>query len=241
MSVRKRQWITSKGEPREAWVIDYTDRQGDRHIETFARKKDADTRYAEVNVDVRAGVHIAASKSITVEEAAEIWIEVSQLDGLERATIQQYRGHIDNHIVPALGRVKLSDLTVAGVEAFATDLRKAGASKAMVRKITASLGSLIAVAHKRGLASRNVVRDIGRKRTKGETRHKQKIEVGSHIPAPQEISAILAHAKDRWRPFLLVAAFTGLRASELRGLRWRDVDLKANKSCTSGNGLTAST
>lgn len=129
MSVRKRQWITSKGEPREAWVIDYTDRQGDRHIETFARKKDADTRYAEVNVDVRAGVHIAASKSITVEEAAEIWIEVSQLDGLERATIQQYRGHIDNHIVPALGRVKLSDLTVAGVEAFATDLRKAGASK----------------------------------------------------------------------------------------------------------------
>ena len=30
----------------------------------------------------------------------------------------------------------------------------------------------------------------------------------------------------RWRPLLLTAIFTGLRASELRGLRWADVDLK---------------
>lgn len=240
MSVRKRQWITSKGEPREAWVIDYTDRQGDRHIETFARKKDADTRYAEVNVDVRAGVHIAASKSITVEEAAEIWIEVSQLDGLERATIQQYRGHIDNHIVPALGRVKLSDLTVAGVEAFATDLRKAGASKAMVRKITASLGSLIAVAHKRGLASRNVVRDIGRKRTKGETRHKQKLRSG-----------LIYRRSRRSPPSWLMPRIVGGHSCLLRpspGFVPRnfvgcagEMSISRPISCTSGNGLTAST
>ena len=42
MAVRKRTWTTAKGEPREAWVVDYRDRQGDRHIETFDRKKDAD-------------------------------------------------------------------------------------------------------------------------------------------------------------------------------------------------------
>ena len=29
--------------------------------------------------------------------------------------------------------------------------------------------------------------------------------------------------------FLIIAIFTGLRASELRGLRWKDVDLKANE------------
>jgi integrase len=32
-------------------------------------------------------------------------------------------------------------------------------------------------------------------------------------------------AVGRWRPLLLTAIFTGLRASELRGLRWADVDL----------------
>jgi integrase len=53
--------------------------------------------------------------------------------------------------------------------------------------------------------------------------------VGEDIPTPAEIRLILEHAKPRWRPFLLTAAFTGLRASELRGLTWRDVDLSANE------------
>jgi integrase len=41
-----------------------------------------------------------------------------------------------------------------------------------------------------------------------------------------EISAIIANLPDIHRPLLLTAIFTGLRASELRGLRWADVDLK---------------
>ena len=35
--------------------------------------------------------------------------------------------------------------------------------------------------------------------------------------------------KGRWRPLLVTAIFTGLRASELRGLRWEDVDLAAGE------------
>ena len=45
MSVRKRRWTTSKGETKEAWLVDYFDQQGDRIIEIFERKKDADARH----------------------------------------------------------------------------------------------------------------------------------------------------------------------------------------------------
>ncbi len=69
MAVRKRTWTTAKGEQREAWIVDYRDRQGDRHIETFDRKKDADAKTRGGERDVRAGVHVAASKSKTVAEA----------------------------------------------------------------------------------------------------------------------------------------------------------------------------
>ena len=82
MSVRKRTWTTRKGEEREAWIVDYVDRQGDRHIETFARKKEADARHADVNVGVRSGVHVATSKSVTVAEAADIWVKAGELTGL---------------------------------------------------------------------------------------------------------------------------------------------------------------
>jgi len=34
-------------------------------------------------------------------------------------------------------------------------------------------------------------------------------------------------AAGRWRPLIIAAIFTGMRASELRGLPWRDVDLDA--------------
>jgi integrase len=40
-----------------------------------------------------------------------------------------------------------------------------------------------------------------------------------------EIARIVAAARGRARPFLITAIFTGMRASELRGLRWSDVDL----------------
>jgi integrase len=36
---------------------------------------------------------------------------------------------------------------------------------------------------------------------------------------------MIATAQGRWRPLVVTAIFTGLRASELRGLRWDDVDL----------------
>ena len=47
-----------------------------------------------------------------------------------------------------------------------------------------------------------------------------KLKVGVDIPTPDEIKRLIAHLSDRWRPLLLTAVFTGLRASELRGLRW---------------------
>ena len=229
MSVRKRGWTTAKGEQREAWIVDYTDRDGDRHIETFTRKKDADARHAEVDVDVRSGVHVAASKSKTVAEAGAIWIQAAKLEGLERSTVEQYLSHLTLHIAPALGRVKLSDLSRADVQSFSDDLRKAGMSPAMVKKVMASLGSLIAEAQDRDLVTRNVVRALTRTRKKrNDSRDKPKLKVGRDIPSPDEISAILANAS-RWRPLFVVASFTGLRASELRGLRWADVDLKVCK------------
>ncbi len=75
------------------------------------------------------------------------------------------------------------------------------------------------------------MRELRRNRKRGkdvhaEKRQKGKLKVGVDIPTPDEIKAIIANAKGRWRPLLATAVFTGLRASELRGLRWEDVDLQ---------------
>jgi integrase len=220
MSVRKRTWTTRRGEQKEAWIVDYADQDGDRHIETFARKKDADAYHATVKVDVRQGVHTAPAKSPSVAEAAESWIKRVEADGRERTTVRQYRQHVDLHITPRIGRTKLAHLTPAKVEAFRDDLL-ANLSRPTARKVLTSLKSLLKVAKHAHVAA-----DVSIGRGK---RGERKLEVGVDIPTPEEIRRLLHAAIEagiRPRTLLITAISTGLRASELRGLRWRDVDLK---------------
>lgn len=230
MSIRKRKWITAKGMEREAWIVDYIDGQGVRRLKTFAKKKDADQFAATAKVEVREGVHVADSASATVKQAGAFWIVTATAAGLERGTIVQYRQHLDIHIVPAIGETLLSKLTVPIVRSFEDQLRANGVSSSMVRKVLTSFGSLLADAQERGLVIRNAVREKSRARQKGkdrrqERRHRGKLKIGIDIPTREEIKAIVGALAGRWRPVLLTAIFTGLRASELRGLRWSDVDL----------------
>jgi integrase len=221
MSVRKRAWTTRRGEAKEAWIVDYTDQQGDRHIETFERKKDADARHATVKVNVRQGTHTAPSKSITVAEAAEGWIKRAEADGRERGTIEGYREHARLHILPRIGKVKLANLTPAKVEAFRDDLLDK-LSRPLARKVLVSFKSLLKVAKYAHAAAGVSI--------KWNKRKDLVLESGRDIPTPGEIKRLIAATKDiRRRTLLLTAALTGLRASELRGLRWVDIDLKAGE------------
>ena len=86
MSVRKRTWKTAAGEERQAWLCDYTGQSGKRHVKTFARKKDADAFIAKAKVEVREGVHTADSDSVTIRDAADLWLTTGAARGLERAT-----------------------------------------------------------------------------------------------------------------------------------------------------------
>jgi integrase len=229
MSVRKRTWETDRGEAREAWVVDYSDQLGQRHLKTFARKRDADAYHAKVAVDMSAGIHTPDSRSITVSEAGTQWLISREAAGVERTTLQGYREHLDLHITPLIGATKLAALTAPFVRAFEDRLREER-SPAMVRKILVSLSGILADAQDRGLVAQNVVRNRrSHKNGASEARQQHRLEAGREIPTPDEVRAIIAGLSGRARPFLLTAIFTGLRASELRGLRWADVDLLRNE------------
>jgi integrase len=159
MSVRKRKWITRKGEHREAWIVDYSDSQGERHIETFDRKKDADARHAEVTVEVDRGIHTAKGRSITLAAAAADWIKYVALNKREPATIASYRQHVDKHIVPRLGASKLATLTTPRIERFRDDLLES-MSHALAKKVLGSLKSILKDAKRRGNVAQNVAADV---------------------------------------------------------------------------------
>jgi integrase len=107
-------------------------------------------------------------------------------------------------------------------------------SPMMAKRVLVSLGTMLSDAEERGLVATNAVRGMRRERKRGkerqaERRKRGKLRVGVDIPSREEVRAILEHLAERWRPIIMTAAFTGLRASELRGLRWADVDFKRAK------------
>jgi integrase len=224
---------------KEAYVVVYAV-NGKRTQRTFDRKKDADAWIARTQIDVLNGTHTPDAASITVREAGERWLKAAARH-LERATVDTYCQHLEFHILPYLGDLKLSRLTAAAVRDFEDKLARGvpsvGADNAeprspvMVKKVRGSLGAILADAQEQGLVARNVVRELRSGRRRGKERHAEKrqrgkLKAGVDFPIPDEVRKILAAAKGRWRSFFLVAVFCGLRASELRGLRWPDVDLK---------------
>ena len=207
MAVRKRVWVTKSGERKEAWIVDYVDQAGDRHIETFSRKKEADAFRDFVGVNVRAGTHTPVSKSITVAEAAEDWITAVELEGREASTLAQYRQHA-KHITDRIGDLRLANLTAPGVNTFRDNLL-ATMSRAMARKVLASLKSMLRDAQRRNVAQ-NVA--LGVKRIDADKRD-DKLKVGIDIPTTDDIKILVAALPTYWRPVLLTAIFTGLRSS----------------------------
>jgi integrase len=92
----------------------------------------------------------------------------------------------------------------------------------MVRRVVRSLGAIFREARRRGLSSVDP--------TAGLDLHLPGREDPRPVaPTKAELQAMIAGAAGRWRPLVLVAIFCGLRASELRGLAWKDIDFEGRQ------------
>jgi integrase len=201
------------------WQASYVDGAGERRAKLFERKADAEAWLIETRHDLKRGLHTPAGLSPTVKEAGALWIKRCKEKGLEQSTIGSYEEHLELHIYPLIGAIKLADLNAPAVNAFADRLREIGRSPEMVLRVVRSLGAIFREARRRGLAATDPTAGL-------DLNLSTRDDPRPVIPTKAELQAIIAGAKDRWRPLVLTAIFCGLRASELRGLRWTDVDLE---------------
>ncbi len=197
------------------WQADYND--GKRRSKQFAKKGEADAFLLTVRGEVRAGTHVAASDSPTFSATATDWLKKIGRDGLERSTTERYEATYDKHVKPALGGRKLSSITPSQIQAFVDGL--AGSmSASSLKKVRDCVRQVFSYAVKRGKAGHNPATEI-------ELPQRKRGKSLPDMPTKAEIRRIIESTPERWRPFMRTAVVTGLRASELRGLQWPDVDL----------------
>lgn len=206
-----------------AWVADYVDGTGTRRNPQFPTRKQADDHLTTALGQIKAGTHVAGKQ--TVGEACEKWLEYLEnqhISGaLEFSTLKQYREHVRLHIKPLIGARKMARLTTPSVQIFVDDL-SATRSAAMVRKVRTSLATMIGWAQRRGLIATDPVQAVAVPGRRGEDTERT-------FPTLDQIRAMIRAATGRWRPVILLAIFTGMRGSEIRGLAWQHVDFEAEK------------
>lgn len=219
--IRKRKWINRKGEEKLAWVVDYKDQLGVRRFKQFPLRREADSYLTKVRHEVSQGRHTPESLSTTIANAADLWLKRARREELEPTTIDSYAQHVRLHIVPFLGETRLCQLTKPDVERFRDQLLDSGRSRDMVGRVLRSLAAIVGEAERLGYIGSNVARGVRLRRARRDKSRPT-------IPTKAELGRLIEAASDA-RPgdeaMMMVLIFAGLRASELRALPWRGVDL----------------
>lgn len=170
----------------------------------------------EVRRQLSQGVNLAGPPKTVADWMTE-WLQtVKTGDGTSASTLARYDQVVRVHIVPALGRIKLTALTPRDVQLLVSHLRKSVAPASVI-KIHGVLRNALADAERMDLVPRNVAKSV-RSATLSRTERR--------ALTPVEASKLLGELEgDRLAGVFVVALSTGLRRGELLGLRWRDVDL----------------
>lgn len=128
------------------------------------------------------------------------------------STKKAYRAYLDRWVVPHWGTVNLWDVRTMEVESW---LRRLPLAKGSCAKIRNLLSVLFNHACRHELFDRNPIRLV---------RQGSKRRATPCVLTPHEIKALINALGLRERTLVLIVASTGLRQSELFGLKWGDIN-----------------
>lgn len=196
---------------RGKWRARWRDENGSQRAKSFDTKKEAAAHLASVTTDINRGVKTAFDSSVTVADLAELWIDASL--HLAPGTVWTYQRDLNRYILPTFGDMKVSALTPPIVQRWlAQELQRLAPSS--VRRHHRTLSTMLNWATRQDIVATNVCDKVNAPRIPRRDMETFTVE---------QIEAIAAAIPERYKCLVLVAAYGGLRWSELVGLRRMDV------------------
>jgi integrase len=184
--------------------------------------KDVEKKLAEARGDAARGI-VFDDENMTVGEYISSWLSDSAKHAVKATTYRAYESQVRKHIIPALGRVRLSTLTPAHLQALYAAKLRDGLKPASVRQIHAILHRALEQAVRFNLIPTNPAGKVD----------PPKIRQDEITPlSAEQANRLLEVARDegnRFEALYVLALTTGLRIGELLGLRWSDIDLDARR------------
>lgn len=158
------------------------------------------------------------NERLTLGRFLDDWLEHTVKQSVRPRTFQRHAEIVRLHITPTLGRVPIARLQAPQVQRLINEKLESGLSPRSVQYIHAVLRHALNQAMRWSIVVRNVATLVTPPRA-------ERAEIR---PLDEEQSRLFIRAAkdDRLGALFTVALATGLRLSEMRGLRWADVDLE---------------
>ncbi len=160
------------------------------------------------------------SATLTVGKYLRQWLESSAKSSVAPRTFANYELQVEQHLIPALGHVRLDKLTSLRIQTMYNAKLEAGLKPSTIRYIHAVLHRALRQAQMRWrLIGRNPADDVELPKV-GQKK--------SNTLSMEQVDSFLTVAEesgDRFVALYHVAFFCGLRIGEILGLKWRYVDL----------------
>jgi integrase len=168
---------------------------------------------------------VPVSPRLRFETVAGWWVErfEAKVAAGERhpRTLEAHRYHLDQHLLPAMGRRRIAAITVDDVARLLDELRDKGCSAKTSAGALATLESIMRFARRHGWIVADPVERLEHdERPRPEPRPQR-------VLGRAEIERLLGACSPPSRLMIATALYTGLRISEMLGLVWDDVDLRA--------------
>ncbi len=179
-------------------------------------KRDAEKCLSELLHQVDNGTFMKPGKT-TLAEYLERWLRDYVWPNLAPRTAEGYEHIIRRHLIPGLGNITLIGLKPEHLQRYQSEKLSGGLSTQTVRHHRMALHRALQTAVEWGLLARNPVDAVRPPRVQG---------VEMQTWDENDIATFLEAARPT--PYFALfhtALFTGMRRSELLGLRWCDLDL----------------
>jgi integrase len=179
-------------------------------------RKEVAKKLTEALSNREQGLIFDAGK-MTLEEYLERWLADSVRGTVRPSTFERHEQIVNVHVNPALGRIRLKNVTPPHVRGLLAEKLESGLASATVRKIHSTLHKALSQAVADGLIPRNAADVKAPRPTPKEMRPLSEEEARTFLEAARG---------DQFETLYVLALTTGLRRGELLGLRWDDVDLE---------------
>lgn len=175
-----------------------------------------------------------AAKILTLRQYGERVFMPAKTVTLSENARENYQSNLDKKIYPALGDLKMPEITPAQISAFLLDFQAQGKAHATVMKLYTILHSLFKMAYLGDMIERNPMDKVERPKPR-------KDEVKTSEPSAytvEEVRKLLDALETeplKWRALVRLLIDTGIRRGECCALKWQNVDLKTGEIRIAGN------